>query len=212
MALPGNGSILATDPARDELFKEAGRRIVDLVKRKDIKPRDILTRKAFENAFALDVAMGGSTNTVLHTLAWRSRRAAVPDLAHLNEVSGPRAVSVQGRAEPGSITWKMSIPRGRDQRDSEDAGRESRARCQLDCITVTGKTLGENISATLIVKDADVIRPLTMRTAKTGGLAVLFGNSRAQRVAVLKTGAVSAASMQQFTGPAVIFESERGIG
>src|ERR1044071_4780936 len=68
LALPGNGSILATNPARDELFMEAGRRIVDLVK-KNIRPSDILTAKAFENAFALDVAMGGSTNTVLHTLA-----------------------------------------------------------------------------------------------------------------------------------------------
>src|SRR3954469_18536873 len=68
LALPGNGSILATDPARDRLFREAGRRIVDLVN-KNIRPRDILSHAAFENAFALDVAMGGSTNTVLHTLA-----------------------------------------------------------------------------------------------------------------------------------------------
>ncbi len=66
--MPGNGSILATDPRRDELFKEAGEAIVNLVA-KNIRPSDILTHKAFENAFALDVAMGGATNTVLHTLA-----------------------------------------------------------------------------------------------------------------------------------------------
>src|SRR6202000_1806381 len=86
LALPGNGSILATDPARDELFKEAGRRIVDLV-RKNIRPSDILTHAAFENAFALDVAMGGSTNTVLHALAIAIEAGQPFDLAHLNEVS-----------------------------------------------------------------------------------------------------------------------------
>src|SRR5437868_8961335 len=65
LALPGNGSILATDPGRDQLFKRAGEAVVNLVQ-KNIRPRDILTPKSFENALALDVAMGGSTNTVLH--------------------------------------------------------------------------------------------------------------------------------------------------
>src|SRR5436190_15039670 len=86
LALPGNGSILATDPKRDELFQEAGRRIVDLVA-KNIRPSDILSKAAFENAFALDVAMGGSTNTVLHTLAIAIEAGRPFDLAHLNEVS-----------------------------------------------------------------------------------------------------------------------------
>src|SRR4051812_4932053 len=86
IALPGNGTFLATDPARDELFREAGRRIVDLVA-KNVKARDIMTPKAFENALVLDVAMGGSTNTVLHTLAIAIEAGAPFDVAHLNEVS-----------------------------------------------------------------------------------------------------------------------------
>src|SRR5688572_23186279 len=86
LALPGNGSILATDPARDALFEEAGRRIVELVN-SNVRARDIMTPKAFENAFALDVAMGGSTNTVLHTLAIAIEAGSPFDLAHLNEVS-----------------------------------------------------------------------------------------------------------------------------
>src|SRR5580698_674227 len=86
LALPGNGSILATDPRRDELFKLAGQRIVDLV-RTNIRPRDILSHSAFENAFALDVAMGGSTNTVLHTLAVAIEAGQPFPLKHLNEVS-----------------------------------------------------------------------------------------------------------------------------
>src|SRR5881628_3491003 len=86
LSLPGNGSVLATDGRRDALFKKAGEAIVNLVN-KDIKPRDILSHKAFENAFALDVAMGGSTNTVLHTLAVAIEAGQPFDLNHLNEVS-----------------------------------------------------------------------------------------------------------------------------
>src|SRR5437660_6018110 len=86
IALPGNGTFLATDPARDELFKEAGRRIVELVA-SNTRARDIMTPAAFENALALAVAMGGSTNTVLHTLAIAIEAETPYNLAHLNEVS-----------------------------------------------------------------------------------------------------------------------------
>src|SRR5439155_8903297 len=86
LALPGNGSVLATDPGRDKLFKRAGEAIVNLVK-KNIRPSDILTHGAFENAFALDVAMGGSTNTVLHTLAVAIEAGCPIDLPLLNEIS-----------------------------------------------------------------------------------------------------------------------------
>src|SRR6201987_2587285 len=86
LALPGNGSILATDGKPDELLRRAGEAIVNLVN-KNIRPSDILTPSAFENAFALDVAMGGSTNTVLHTLAIAIEGGQPVDLKHLNEVS-----------------------------------------------------------------------------------------------------------------------------
>src|SRR3982750_2803223 len=157
LALPGNGSILATDPKRDELFQEAGRRIVDLVA-KNIRPSDILSKAAFENAFALDVAMGGSTNTVLHTLAIAIEAGRPFDLAHLNEVSArvPYICKVAPSGKyhmedvyrPGGISAILKTPAGKP------------GPLGLSCITVTGKTLGENIGDAT-VKDDDVIRPLS---------------------------------------------------
>ena len=202
LALPGNGSILATDPKRDQLFQRAGEAVVNLVK-KNIRPSDILTHAAFENAFALDVAMGGSTNTVLHTLAIAIEAGTPFDLAHLNEVSArvPYLCKVAPAGKyhmedvdrAGGISAILKILAGK------------KGALNLDCITVTGKTLGENIGDAT-VKDPDVIRPLDNPYSERGGLAVLFGNL-APNGSVLKTGAV-AASMQNFRGPAVIFESE----
>src|SRR5215212_1255512 len=202
LALPGNGSILATDGRRDALFKAAGRRIVDLVER-NIKPRDILTPKAFENAFALDVAMGGSTNTVLHTLAVAIEAGTPFELAHLNEVSA--RVPYLCKVAPAGKYHMEDIERagGISAILKTLAGKPGTL--HLDQITVTGRTLGENIGDAT-VKDADVIRPLTNPYSEKGGLAVLFGNL-APNGSVLKTGAV-APSMHQFRGPAVIFESE----
>ena len=201
-ALPGNGSILATDPRRDELFREAGRQIVDLVK-KNIRPSDILTHKAFENAFALDVAMGGSTNTVLHTLAIAIEAGQPFDLAHLNEVSA--RVPYVCKVAPAGKYHMEDVERagGISAILKTIAGKPGTL--NLDCITVTGRTLGENIGDAT-VKDTDVIRPLNNVYSETGGLAVLFGNL-APNGSVLKIGAV-AESMHKFRGPAVIFESE----
>jgi dihydroxy-acid dehydratase len=202
LALPGNGSILATDPARDALFQEAGRRIVDLVA-KNIRPSDILTRKAFENAFALDVAMGGSTNTVLHTLAVAIEAGQPFPLAHLNEVSA-RVPYICKVAPAGKYHMEDVFRAGGISAILKTlAGKPGTL--DLSCITVTGKTLGENIGDA-VVKDADVIRPLSNPYSETGGLAVLFGNL-APNGSVLKIGAVHP-GMHDFKGPAVIFESE----
>jgi dihydroxy-acid dehydratase len=201
-ALPGNGSILATDPKRDELFAEAGRRIVDLVA-KNIRPSDILTHQAFENAFALDVAMGGSTNTVLHTLAIAIEAGQPFDLAHLNEVSA--RVPYICKVAPSGKYHMEDVHRagGISAILKTIAGKPGTL--NLDCITVTGKTLGENI-VDATVKDDDVIRPLSNPYSEKGGLAVLFGNL-APKGSVLKTGGVHP-KMHEFSGPAVIFESE----
>ena len=201
-ALPGNGSILATDPARDELFKEAGRRIVDLVKQ-NIRPSDILSHNAFENAFALDVAMGGSTNTVLHTLAIAIEAGQPFPLKHLNEVSAK--VPYLCKVAPAGKYHMEDVFRAGGISAILKTLAGKKGALHLDCITVTGKTLGENIGDA-IVKDDDVIRPLSNAYSQTGGLAVLFGNL-APNGSVLKTGAVHP-SMHQFRGPAVIFESE----
>jgi dihydroxy-acid dehydratase len=202
LALPGNGSILATDGKRDELFRRAGAAIVNLVN-KNIRPSDILTAAAFENAFALDVAMGGSTNTVLHTLAIAIEAGTPFDLAHLNEVS--ERVPYLCKVAPAGKYHMEDVDRagGISAILKTLAGKPGTL--NLNCMTVTGRTLGENIGDAT-VKDADVIRPLDNPYSQKGGLAVLFGNL-APKGAVLKTGAV-APNMQVFRGPAVIFESE----
>ena len=202
LALPGNGSILATDPQRDELFKQAGQQIVQLV-RNNIRPRDILTPKAFENAFALDVAMGGSTNTVLHTLAVAIEAGVPFDLKHLNEVSA--RVPYLCKVAPSGKYHLEDVNRAGGISAILNTLSGKAGTLNLDCITVTGKTLGENI-ANAVTKDADVIRPLDNPYSERGGLAALFG-SLAPSGSVLKTGAVSQ-SMYKFRGPAVIFESE----
>src|SRR5215212_2246020 len=202
LALPGNGSILATDPRRDQLFQKAGEAIVNLVK-KQIKPRDILTPKAFENALALDVAMGGSTNTVLHTLAVAIEAGCPINLKKLNEISA-RVPHVCKVAPAGKYHMEdVDRAGGISAILKTIAGKPGTL--YLDQLTATGRTLGENIGDA-VVKDRDVIRTLENAYSQTGGLAVLFGNL-APGGAVLKTGAV-APSMHKFRGPAVIFESE----
>ncbi|HEY8665699.1 MAG TPA: dihydroxy-acid dehydratase, partial [Tepidisphaeraceae bacterium] len=202
LALPGNGSILAVDPRRDELFKEAGRMIVELVQR-NIRPRDILTKAAFENAFALDMAMGGSTNTVLHALAVAIEAEQPFELAHLNEVA--ERVPHICKVAPSGIHHMEDIDRagGISAILKTIAGKPGVL--QLNTMTVTGKTLGENISDA-VVKDPEVIRPLNRVYSEKGGLAILFGNL-APDGSVIKAAGV-APSMMKFRGPAVIFESQ----
>ncbi len=202
MALPGNGTILATDPKRDELFRAAGRQIVELVK-SNICPRDILTPKAFENAFVLDMAMGGSTNTVLHTLAIAIEANNRFDLKHLNDVA--EKVPQICKVSPAGVHHMDDVDRAGGISAILKVVSGKKGVLNLDNITVTGKTLGQNI-ADATVKDADVIRPLDRAYSERGGLAVLFG-SLAPDGAVVKTGGV-APNMMKFRGPAVIFESE----
>jgi len=202
LALPGNGSILATDPARDRLFKAAGEAIVNLV-RKNIKPRDILTQKAFENAFALDMAMGGSTNTVLHTLAVAIEAGCPFDLQKLNEVAA--RVPHICKVSPAGVHHMEDVDRAGGISAILKTIAQKPGTLHLDCITATGRTLGENISDA-VVKDADVIRPLDKAYSEKGGLAILFGNL-APNGSVVKTGGVTPAMMKH-RGPAVIFESE----
>ena len=202
LALPGNGSRLATDPRRDELFRAAGRAIIDLVK-KNIRPRDILTPQAFENAFALDMAMGGSTNTVLHTLAIAIEADNKFDLAHLNEVA--EKVPQICKVSPAGIHHMDDVDRAGGISAILKVISGKPGTLNLDCMTVTGKTLGENIADAKVL-DSEVIHSVENAYSQRGGLAVLFG-TLAPNGAVVKTGGV-APNMMKFRGPAVIFESE----
>jgi dihydroxy-acid dehydratase len=202
LALPGNGSILATDPARDALFAEAGRAIIRLV-RDNIRPSDILTRQAFENALALDMAMGGSSNTILHTLAI-AREAGVPlTMEDFNTIAArtPQICKVA----PSGIHHMEDIDRAGGIGAILKTLDEREGQLHREAITVTGRTLGEVISEAE-VKDPEVIRPWDRAYSERGGLAILFGNLAPDGCVVKAAGV--APSMMQFTGTAVIFNSQ----
>ncbi|HOE66586.1 MAG TPA: dihydroxy-acid dehydratase [Candidatus Hydrogenedentes bacterium] len=202
IALPGNGTVLATTGDRRELVKQAARQVLKLVEA-DLKPRDIVTPKSIDNALALDMAMGGSTNTVLHTLAIAHEAGVDYPLARINEVSA-RVPNICKVAP--SIHWHME--------DVHAAGGISAILAELakkpgalhlDAPTVTLKTLGENIRGATST-NLEVIRALDNAYSQTGGLAILFGNL-APDGAVVKEAGVDKAILKH-TGPAVVFESE----
>lgn len=202
MALPGNGTILAVNPKRQQLYKQAGKQIMTLIKRA-IKPLDIITRKSLDNAIALDMAMGGSTNTILHTLAIAGEAGIKYDLERINAIS-----------KKCPHICKVSPSSSFHIEDVDAAGGISailKEICKIaglvntKCLTVTGKTLSENIAGAKI-KNADVIHRIDRPYSKTGGLAILKGNL-APNGGVVKTAGV-AEKMLRHTGPAVIFESQ----
>jgi len=202
IALPGNGTALAISHEREELLLCAARQILELI-RVDLKPRDIVTREAIDNALVLDMAMGGSTNTVLHTLAIAYEAGVSYDLKRINELS--MRVPNICRVSPSS-QWHIE--------DVHNAGGVSAILKELTRIegvvnleqkSVSLKTLGENIKDASI-KNKDVIRPIDNAYSKDGGLAILFGNL-APEGSVIKTAGVDP-SMLRHEGPAIIFESQ----
>lgn len=208
LALSGNGSILATDPARDRLFERAGTAIVRLV-RDDVKPSDILTRESFGNALALDMAMGGSTNTILHTIAVAHEAGIELSMDDFNEMAS--RVPHLCKVAPSGIHYMEDIDRAGGIAGVLKTLSGKPGILHLDSMTVSGLTLGEIIS-TAEVSDDEVIRPLQRAYSETGGLAVLRGNL-APAGCVVKSAGVSP-SMMKFTGTAVVFESgqEANVG
>ena len=203
IALPGNGSILAVDEGRLELVKQAGEKILNMVNH-DVKPRDIITKKSIRNAFALDMAMGGSTNTVLHTLAIAHEANIDFDLVELNEIS--KNTPYLCKVSPATPDVHME--------DVDRAGGISAILNELskkddvlilDLPTITGQSLGENIAAAYS-KDESIIRTIDSPYSQQGGLAVLFGNL-APNGSIVKTGAVDS-KMLVHSGPARIYESQ----
>jgi|TARA_B110000240_G_scaffold142124_1_gene157189 dihydroxy-acid dehydratase len=203
IALPGNGSILAVDKGRLELVKQAGEKILNMVNH-DVKPRDIITEDSIRNAFALDMAMGGSTNTVLHTLAIAHEANIDFDLAELNEIS--KNTPYLCKVSPATPDVHME--------DVDRAGGISAILnelskkdgvLKLDLPTITGQSLGENIAAGYS-KDESIIRTIESPYSQEGGLSVLFGNI-APNGSIVKTGAVDS-KMLVHSGPARIYESQ----
>ncbi|HUT67844.1 MAG TPA: dihydroxy-acid dehydratase [Dehalococcoidales bacterium] len=199
MGLPGNGTIPAVDARRRVLAKKAGRQVMKLLA-DDIRPRSIINGDAIYNAFTADMALGGSSNSVLHLVAIASEAGADFKLATVNEISqrtpylcklrpsGPHHIEDLDRA--GGIPAVMG---------------ELRGLLKLKSKTVTGKTVGENI-ANVKTLDSEVIRSVKTAHMATGGLVMLFGNL-APEGAVVKKAAV-APEMMVHRGPARVFDSE----
>ena len=203
LALPGNGSILAVDSRRKDLIIKAGEQILTLIEQ-DLKPKDIVDHGSLFNAFSLDMAMGGSTNTILHTLAIANEAGIKIDLAELNLLAS--RVPYICKVSPATKNVHME--------DVDDAGGVSAILNELSKLdgvldlskpTITGKSLGENIRDSVVMK-RNIISSIKEPFSDTGGLAVLFGNI-APDGAIVKTGAVEQ-ELMVFSGIATIYESQ----
>lgn len=201
MALPGNGTILAIDPRREQLARDAAHQLIRLVEQ-DLKPSDIVTVEAIDNAFALDMAMGGSTNTVLHTIAIAREAGIDYPLQRLNEVSNrvPNLCKVSPSSHyhvedvdraggVSAILWELSKKPGA---------------LHLDQKTVSGKTLGEVIHGRE-TQDDGCVRRLENAYSSTGGLAMLFGNLAPEGAVVKAAGVLP--EMLRHRGPAKVYNS-----
>ena len=201
MGLKGNGTIPAVYSERIKLAKHAGMKVMEMYE-KNIRPRDIMTEKAFLNALTVDMALGCSTNSMLHLPAIAHEAGVELNMELVNEMSvktpnlchlapaGP--TYMEDLNEAGGVYAVMNELAKKDL-------------LNLDCLTVTGKTVGENI-ANCINRDPEVIRPIDNPYSETGGIAVLKGNL-APDTAVVKRSAV-APEMLKHEGPARVFDCE----
>jgi len=206
MALPGNGTIPAVDSRRLHLARQAGQQVLSILKN-NLRPRDIITRSSISNAFAVDMALGGSTNSVLHFMAIAHEAGIKFPLPLINEISA--RVPHLCKISPASDVHMEDL----DLAGGIPAVMHEIARLlDGECKTVTLKPLS-SIYRNARVRNHDVIRPFAKPYSRTGGLAILFGNL-APGGAVVKSGAVDP-RMMVHKGPARVFENEedatRGI-
>ncbi|UII27486.1 dihydroxy-acid dehydratase [Fulvivirga maritima] len=207
IALPGNGTILALTPQREELYRKAARRICEIAKSEEdsekYKLKNILNENAVRNAFAVDMAMGGSTNTVLHMLAIANEAGVNFQLKDINTIS--QKVSHIAKISPSLSTVHME--------DINRAGGVNAVMKEMtkrgndvlaDNPTIGGETVLEKI-ADAKIKDTNVIHPFTNPYSKVGGLAILYGNL-AEEGAVIKTAGITGDRV--FTGKAICFDGQ----
>lgn len=201
IALPGNGTLPNVSSGRTQLAKHAGMAIMELVER-DIKARDIINTRSIYNAVACDMALGCSSNSVLHLLAIANEAGVDLNMDIFNEISAkvPNLchLAPAGSTHISDLNRAGGIP-------AVQAELAKKGLLDLDAMTATGKTLGENIKGAY-VKDYDLIRPIDRPYSETGGIAVLWGNI-AEDGCVVKRSAVDP-EMLCHTGPARVFDSE----
>jgi len=204
IGLPGNGTIPAVDARRKGLAREAGRQVMQLLA-DNIRPRDFINSDSIYNALTVDVALGASTNSVLHLMAIAHEAGVSFPLTMINEIS--QRTPCLCKLSPAYVDQQRKF----HIEDLDRAGgisavmKELNGLLNLDLRTATGKSLAENIAGSQIL-NKDVIRPITNAYATTGGLAMLFGNL-APDGAVVRRSAV-APEMLTHRGPARVFDSE----
>ncbi len=202
LALPGNGTILAVDPRRELLAREAARRIMDLL-REDVKPRDIVTEEAIDDAFTVDIAMGGSSNTVLHLLAIAREAGIEYDLAKINEIS--KRTPTICKIAPASHYHIEDLDRVGGIPTIIRELSKVEGLLHLERKTVSGKTLGQ-VAQEAPEADGEVVRKIEDPYSPDGGIAILFGNLAPEGAVVKTAGVVE--SMLRFKGRAICFDSE----
>ncbi len=204
IALPGNGTILALTPEREALVRRAARRAVEIAEDERFRLRNIVNEDAIHNAMVVDMAMGGSTNTVLHMLAIAREAGVAFDLRAIDEIA--KKVAHIAKIAPSLSTVHIEdIHRaGGVSAVLKEAARRGGI-VREGALTVSGETVGERIRGAAI-RDPEVIHPLEQAYSPVGGLAVLFGNL-AQEGAVVKTAGIQP-SMRKFTGKAICFDSQ----
>ena len=201
MALPGNGTVPAPLSARIRLAKHAGMKIMELIE-KNIRPRDIMTHAAFENAETVDMALGCSTNTMLHLPAIAHEAGYEIDLDYSNAISA-RTPNLCHLAPAGDTFMEDLDRAGGVYAVMKELTKKNLL--DLSVMTVTGKTMGENLEG-VINRDPSIIRPIENPYSQSGGIAVLKGNL-APDGCVVKQSAV-APEMMKHEGPARVFDSE----
>jgi dihydroxy-acid dehydratase len=203
LAMPGNGTILAVAEERRDFVRESARQLMKLIEL-DLKPRDIVTKESIDNAFALDMAMGGSTNTVLHTLALAQEAGIDYPLERINEVAN--RVPHIAKLAPASDLFIEDVHRAGGVSAVINELLKKQGAIYGEQMTVTGKTLAENVAGCEIL-DPNVIRPLDKAHSEKGGLAILYGNL-APEGSVIKVGAVDPSVGGYHKGPAICFDSQ----
>ncbi|MBR7118005.1 MAG: dihydroxy-acid dehydratase [Helicobacteraceae bacterium] len=209
IALSGNGTIPALTKEREELLRAAARRIVEIAKDENksekFKFRNILNKEAIHNAFVVDMAMGGSTNTVLHMLAIAKEAEVDFDLKNINEIA--KNVAHIAKIAPAISTIHMEDinKAGGVNAVMNEVSKRNTKTLYLENLTITGESLGERIKESKII-DSNIIHHNSDAYSQVGGLKILFGNL-CEQGAVLKVAAV-AESMKEFKGKAICFNSQ----
>lgn len=208
IALPGNGTILALTKEREELYRQAARRICEIAKDEALSEKfrfkNILNKAAIKNAFVVDMAMGGSSNTVLHMLAIANEAGVDFKLEDINEIG--KKVCHIAKISPSLSTVHMEdINRaGGLSAVIKEISKRDGGFLSLDALTITGESLGERV-ANAEIKDTQIIHTIDNPYSKVGGLAILYGNL-ASEGAVIKTAGII--GERTFSGTVVCFDSQ----